>query len=216
MSSVFQSNQGSGFSAAGFKFKNTILVYVLFTALSAFLIMGLGACSSNPHKAEKIDTVIENKDHVTGDQNVGVKEGNMIVQTKVNMAEELRKLQIDVYSLEDRVYGNRKYGSSGLHGVLKKCRMDLADKKNGGDGKLMFTEPIDRVTEKDEEFKLGLDDKNKLVGVSEEFLKDRIQRFKGYRDLLEKRQDEYEEKVAICQTDLKARKADQSATAENK
>lgn len=190
------------------RMRSSLLVYAAFTMLSMFLVMGLGACSSNPHKAEKIDTNIENKDHVTGDQNVGVKEGNMVVQTKVNMAEELRKLQYDVYGLEDHVYGNRKYGSSGLYGVLKKCRMDLADKKNGGDGKLLFTEPIDRVTEKDEEFKLGLDDKNKLVGVSEEFLKDRIQRFKGYRDILEKRQDEYDEKVAICQTELRSRQTD--------
>jgi hypothetical protein len=127
------------------------------------------------------------------------------------MSEELRKLQYDVYELEDRVYGNRKYGSLGLYGVLKKCKVELSDKKNGGDGKLIWTEPIDRVTDRDEDYKMGLDERDKLVGVSEEFLKDRITKFRNYRNVLEKRQDEYEEKLAVCQVDLRGRKADREA-----
>lgn len=129
----------------------------------------------------------------------------MVVQKKVMMNEELRKLQYEVYELEDRVYGNRKYGSLGLYGVLRECRLQLSDTKNGGDGKLKWTEPIDRVTEKEEEFKIGLDEEKKLVGVSEEFLADRIKRFKGYKSVLDKRQDEYEEKVAICKAELKSK-----------
>lgn len=169
------------------------------------------ACSHNPNKAEKIDTKIEKSDTVTGDTSVGVKDGNMVVQKKVAMNEELRTLQNDVYELEDRVYGNRKYGSLGLYGVLKDCRLQLADKDNGGSGKLMFTEPIDRVTDKEDDFKVGLDEKDKLVGVSEEMLLDRITRFRGYKSVLQKRQDEYEEKVDICKNELKAKKADKNA-----
>jgi hypothetical protein len=164
----------------------------------------LVSCSSK-HKAEKIETEIEKKEVITGDESVGIKDGNMIVQKKVSMNEELRKLQYEVYSLEDRVYGNRNYGSLGLYGSLRECRANLADKKNGGDGKLIWTEPIDRVTAKEEDFKIGIDEKEKLVGISEEFLKDRIQRFRGYRNILEKRQDEYDEKLAICRTELKSR-----------
>jgi len=123
------------------------------------------------------------------------------------MNEELRKIQYEVYELEDRVYGNRKYGSLGLYGVLRDCKLQLSDTNNGGDGKLKWTEPIDRVTDKEEDFKIGLDEEKKLVGVSEEFLADRIKRFKGYQNLLNKRQDEYEEKVSICKAELKANKA---------
>ena len=64
---------------------------------------------------------------------------------------------------------------------------------------------MDRVTDKEDEFKIGLDDKKKLVGVSEEFLSDRIARFKGYHTLLDHRQDEYEEKVAMCKTELNSK-----------
>lgn len=182
----------------------------LALALSG-LVSLVTACSHNPHKAEKVETHIEKADSVSGDTKLGVKDGNMIVQRKVQMSEELRTLQNDVYELEDRVYGNRKYGSLGLYGVLRDCRTQLADKDNGGTGKLQWTEPIDRVTDKDDDFKIGIDEKEKLVGVSEEMLKDRIERFRGYKSILQKRQDEYEEKVAICQNELKVKKSEKNA-----
>lgn len=163
------------------------------------------ACTSNPNKAKDIETTMENSSQVTGDTSLGVKDGMMVVQKKVQMNEELRKIQYEVYELEDRVYGNRKYGSLGLYGVLRDCRLQLSDTKNGGDGKLKWTEPMDRVTDKEDEFKIGIDEEKKLVGVSEEFLADRIKRFKGYKSVLDKREDEYEEKVAICKAELKSK-----------
>ncbi len=154
---------------------------------------------------------MNNQDKVSGDTTVGVKGGDMVVQRKVQMNEELRTLQNEVYELEDHVYGNRKYGSLGLYGVLKDCRTQLADKENGGDGHLAWTEPIDRVTDKEDDFQIGLDEKNKLIGVSEEMLRDRLARFRGYKTVLMKRQDEYDDKVAICKNDLKNHRADKSA-----
>ncbi|AGH95870.1 hypothetical protein [Pseudobdellovibrio exovorus] len=179
--------------------------YIGFAALLLSVEMLFTACSSNPNKARDIETKMENSSEVTGDTSLGIKDGMMVVQKKVQMNEELRRLQYEVYELEDRVYGNRKYGSLGLYGVLRDCRLQLSDPKNGGDGKLKWTEPIDRVTEKEEEFKIGIDEEKKLVGVSEEFLADRIKRFKGYKTILDKRQDEYEEKVAICKAELKSK-----------
>ncbi len=170
------------------------------------LAMVVISCASNPHKAKEIDDKIEKEQALTDEQSIGVKEGNMVFQQKVDMAEELRRLQIGVYSLEDRVYGNRKYGSSGLYGVLKKCRADLVSPKNGGDGKLIWTEPIDRVSDKEEEFEIGYNDKDKIVGVSQEFLKDRINRFKDYQRVLQKREDEYQDKIDICDAQLKTAK----------
>jgi hypothetical protein len=73
---------------------------------------------------------------------------------------------------------------------------------------LSWTEPIDRVTDKEDDMKLGLDEKDQLVGVSEEMLRDRLERFHNYKQVLQKREDEYEDKLAICKNDLKARKAD--------
>lgn len=138
------------------------------------IVLGvLVACKSNPNKAEKIETAMTGDQTITGSERVGVKNGNMVVQKKVEMNEELRRLQYEVFELEDKVYGNRKYGSKGLYGALKDCKLETVAKKNGGDGKLMWTEPADRITDKEEEFNIGIDEQNKLVGVSEEFLKDR-------------------------------------------
>lgn len=182
-----------------------------FILIAASLLVVAG-CSSNPHKATKIDTKMEKEDSVVGDETVGVKGGNMIVQKKVKMNEELRRIQYEVYEMEDRVYGNRKYGSKGLYGALKACREEAVSKKLGGDGKLMWTEPVDRVTDKEEDFNIGVDEKERIVGISEEFLKDRIARFKKYKGVLQKRQDEYEEKLEICDADLKAKKESLSAS----
>ena len=183
--------------------KNMGRVFVL-----AATSLGLAACSHNPHKAEKIETKMERSEAISGEEKLGVKDGNLIVQKKVEMNEELRRLQNEVFSLEDRVYGNRKYKSQGLYGTLKACRVKVTSKEMGGNGKLMWTEPIDRVTDKEEEFDIGIDERDKIVGVSEEFLKDRIKRFKGYRAVLQKREDEYQEKVEICDAELASREHD--------
>lgn len=180
-------------------------LFLGFFSLSILFILG---CSSSPHKAEKVDTTIEKTQSVGGGEQIGVKDGKMVVQQKVLMGEELRRLQTDVYEMEDRIYGNRKYGSSGKYGMLKECRMEASDKSNGGDGKLKWTEPMSRVTDSETEFKIGLDEKDQLVGVSDEFLKDRIDRFKKYKTILQGREDELNEKLDICQTELKSQKAD--------
>jgi len=184
-----------------------LIQVISYAALLFFIEVTLTACASNPNKAKEIETKMDQSQQISGDTALGVKDGNMVVQRKVMMNEELRKLQYEVYEMEDRVYGNRKYGSLGLYGVLRDCRMQLSDVKNGGDGKLKWTEPIDRVTDKEDDFKIGIDEENKLVGVSEEFLLDRIKRFKTYKSVLVKREDEYEEKVAICKADLKTKAA---------
>ncbi|MCB9025258.1 MAG: hypothetical protein H6625_03000 [Bdellovibrionaceae bacterium] len=175
-----------------------------FITLSSLLV----ACA-NPNKARDIETKMDKATSVSGDTHLGIKDGNLVVQKKVQMNEELRRLQNEVYSLEDRVYGNRKYGSEGLYGMLKQCRKDLSSKKYGGDGKLVWTEPMDRVTDKEDDWEVGVDETDKIVGVSDEFLLDRIKRFKDYKKVLQKREDEYKEKTEICDAKLETQKSDQ-------
>ncbi|MEQ1877343.1 MAG: hypothetical protein ABL958_11925 [Bdellovibrionia bacterium] len=184
------------------------------TLIAICLALLFTGCAKSPHKAEKIDTKVDNSETIRKEEEVGVKDGNMVVQRKTLMSEELRRLQYEVYEMEDHVYGNRKYGSQGLYGVLKECRRNLAMKENGGTGKLMWTEPLDRITDKEEEWKVGVDEKNKIVGVSEEFLKDRIARFQEYKRVLQKRDEEYQDKVDICKAELKTRQTDQAKAGE--
>lgn len=179
--------------------KSLLLVLLAAAALSS--------CKTNPNKVNDIETQLDHKNEMNQESSIGVKDGNAVFQKKVSLNEELRKVQYEVYELEDRVYGNRKFGSLGLYGVLRECKVQLTDPRYGGDGKLMWTEPLERITDKEDDFKIGIDEQNKLVAVTEEFLVDRIQRFRGYKTTLNKRQDEYEEKVAICKAELRGKQA---------
>ena len=172
------------------------------------LTLVLVSCRSNPNKAEKIDTTMEISAKVSGAENVGVKKGLMVVQEKAQMSERLRDLQNAVYSLEDKAYGTRKLGSLGLYGQLKNCKRKLASKPYGGSGSMVWTEPLDRVTDKEDELKIGLDEKKDLVGVNEEYLRDRVARFSGYKQILQKRTDEFQDRVEECQADLAQRQVD--------
>jgi hypothetical protein len=178
--------------------------------ISLSVLSSLVACSTNPHKAESIQTQLDQSTTVSGTQNVGLKKGEMVVIDKTQMAEKLRDLQNQVYSLEDRVYGTRKLGSLGLYGDLKSCRRKLASRQYGGSGTLVWTEPLDRVTDKEEEFKIGLDEKKELVGVTEEYLRDRLGRFQGYRSILQKRADDFDQQIDACTTEIGSKKFDES------
>ncbi len=180
--------------------------YALVAILSAAILVG---CKSNPHKAQDIDTKLEQANTVSGAQKVGLKNGEMVVQSKEEMSEKLRDLQNTVYSLEDKVYGTRKLKSLGLYGELKSCKRRLASRQYGGSGTLVWTEPLDRVTDKEEEFKIGLDEKKNLVGVTEEYLRDRFARFNGYKMILQKRADEFEAQIEDCKAKLAEREMDE-------
>jgi hypothetical protein len=175
----------------------------LFSILFYITILFLFSCKTNPNKVSDIETKLDHKNQLNQESSVGVKDGNAVFQKKVSLNEELRKIQYEVYELEDRVYGNRKFGSLGLYGVLRECKIQLTDPRNGGDGKLSWSEPIERITDKEDDFKIGIDEQKKLVAITEEFLVDRIQRFRGYKATLNTRQDHFEEKIAICKAELR-------------
>lgn len=172
------------------------------------LSLVITGCKSNPHKAEEIQTQMEKSEVVSGSQSVGVKNGEMVVIDKAEMSEKLRDLQNSVFALEDKVYGTRKLGSLGLYGDLKSCKRKQASRQFGGTGTMVWTEPLDRVTDKEEELKVGIDEKKELVGLSEEFLKDRVGRFQRYKQILQKRHDEFEEKIEECKKEISAREMD--------
>lgn len=171
------------------------------------LVIGLflAACA-NPNKAKDLDTKVDMTAPVNSGAVIGVKDGDMVYQRKVQMNEELRKLETDVYNLEAKVYGGPRYlDNKGLYGVLKDCRAEMSEARNGGDGKLLWTEKREYVTAEDDLSKIGIEDKKKIVGVSEEYLKDRLTRFGNYRKVLMDRQEEYETKVKVCELELKTK-----------
>lgn len=183
----------------------------MFQVVALILVsVFLSACKSNPNKAEQLQTQLDGAASVSGTQVVGLKKGEMMVMDKAAMSEKLRDLQNTVYGLEDKVYGTRKLNTLGLYGDLKSCRRKLNSRQFGGSGNMVWTEPMDRVTDKEEELKIGLNEKNELTGVSEEYLRDRVMRFQGYKTILQKRSDEFESQINECKTQLAAKEMDGS------
>lgn len=174
-------------------------------ALPLFLF--LAACASNPNKAQKLSTNLEKAQALTGDSRIGEKDDLLVVQRKELVAEDLRRLQYDVHGLEDRTYGgDRYYGNPGVWGALNQCRMELASIENGGSGKLTYIEPLEYVVPEDEMGQIGYDEAGNLVSVSEEFLKDRIKRYQGYRKVLAERNRVLSDKFDMCRLELQVQK----------
>ncbi len=186
----------------------TVLLVLLF-ALNMAANVG---CATNPHKAVKLDTSIEKTTPISQDSVIGVKDGNIVYQKKILLGEELRSVTVTVHEMEAKLYGGpRYYDNNGLIGALKICRAQLSGLT---DGKLLWTEKRDYVVPESEDIKMGLDESGKLAGLTEEFLRDRIERFRGYKRILESRTSDMEDKISACQSEVAYTKQSRTVASE--
>lgn len=180
----------------------------LFSGLLALAFLaGCATATEKKNSIKDVDTRLKEEKEVSGGDRLGLRDDKVKVQKKVLLAEELRGLENEVYNMENEVYGNRQFGTKGLYGVYFECMGELNSVELGGSGKLAPIEPPAKVIKEDQDLTFGRDEKGDLVGISEEYLSERIERFKKYRDVLSKRRSEYELKVQICENDVKAAKA---------
>ncbi len=178
----------------------------------------LAGCAHDQYKAHKISSNLKYAEPITGNEELGVKNGDLVVQKKVLMSEQLRDLQNKVYALQDRVYGDEDYHSEGIYGALVKCRAALVSPAYGGNGHLMWTEPMDRVVHSSKDFIVGLDNRNQIIGIKTEYLKNRIARFRQDYAILKHREHELTTQLDVCDTALNAAKwkmKHKSETAQN-
>ena len=156
----------------------------------------LAACASNPNRAERIDTKIEYAEKAGADVTIGVRGGEMIAQRQVLISEELRRAQNDSYELEANVYGGQRYlDNYGLWGALRNCNIRLAHRT--GEIKPMGEKRAYVIPEED--YQMGLDKNNQIIGLQREYLKERLERFHRYKEVLLERKQEYEDKIALCE-----------------
>jgi hypothetical protein len=188
-----------------FKEDVTVLpVFLLSGVISLYLALALTGCSSSPHRAESLDLDLKNAEKVSTDTELGVKQGLTVVQRKTSMAEELRRVKIQAHDLEASVYGGPRYfGNRGLYGVLKECLMERARPENGGEGKLQpMPEERNYVISDEQESKIGLDDKGRVVGLSDEYLKDALDRYRDAIRILTTRESDYTDRISMCKLGL--------------
>lgn len=176
------------------------------TQISALIlvgfILGLSACKTNPNKARVLETEIETSSAVSKDERVGVDaDKDMVYQKQLSLTEEIRRLQNSVVDSEDRVYGTRAYNTTGLLGEYRKCHNKLSDSQKAS---LATPETVDRISERDEDLKVGIDEKNsKLAAVSEEKLMDRISRLKTYKKEIQAKEDLWSANLERCRLMVK-------------
>lgn len=167
------------------------------------------SCSS-PSKVKRLedeDTKLKDANPV-GTENVGIKDDHIVVQKKVYLSENLRRLQNEVKELERLIYGARKNDPGGLYLLLRECHQRASDKRIGGDGKYPGMERIARLTGKDPEYKYGLDSKDHLVAISDEFFHERINRYRKFKEILEKRHTDFQEDLGVCEAKYRSRLID--------
>lgn len=165
----------------------------------------LGACATNPHKAEVIQEPVVNSRGEAGPITIGLNEKDeMVYQQKRSMVRVLLDLQYDTFALDERVNGSKQYGSIGLLGVLENCWSEVSEKPfvdSEGYRTLRLPPPTNRVifenTVRD-----GIDkDTKELVRIEEGFVKDRIAALEKYNVLLS--EDEKKLNIMIKSCELK-------------
>ena len=174
------------------------------------LVLGLVGCSTSHKEKSKVknleDSQLEKVKTVAGGDKLGIRDDAFKIQKKVDLAENLRDLENNTYGIEYEVYGNREYGTKGLYGAYSDCKAEVNSIQYDGTGKMHPIEDPAPVINEEHKFEYGVDKKGDLVGISEEFLSERIERFKKYKVVLNKRRTEYETKLRICENDLKQAK----------
>jgi len=174
---------------------------MLRSLLLGLTLLTFVGCSSNPNKPEETTTVLENSQAVAYDTQLGLNEkGEVVTSRKIKLADQLVGLQKEVYELEMEVYGNQELGRKGLYGILRKC-LDEGDELKRLPARTILTKG-----EEDIRGKMVLDEDKNLVNVSEEFFLERIKRFEGYRESYLSQRDDFDERIRICNYELKKKK----------
>ncbi|MBC86279.1 MAG: hypothetical protein CL677_03790 [Bdellovibrionaceae bacterium] len=176
---------------------------ILVSILALGILSGCATQLEKRNEVKDLDTMMDKKENIKGDESVGIKDNKFRIQKKVLLAEELRRLENVTYGIEYEVYGNREYGTKGLYGAYRDCKTEENSVALGGDGTMSPIEAPAPVINEESKLDFGLDEKGDMVGVSEEYLSERIDRFQKYRKILKKRRSEYETKLGICENNIK-------------
>lgn len=161
--------------------------------LTLMLLAALPACSSN--KIKPVDEPLDVKAKM-GEQEIGLNEDNEgIIQDSVAVEDELRSLSWKNYESERKLKQERT--------DLVQCRTELADPRLGGNKKLEpipeleISEDLGKVQEK-----IGITQNGRIKVVKKQFLNERIEKEREYRDSLQKLVKVLQDHRVECERDL--------------
>jgi TolA-binding protein len=169
-----------------------------FATLALFAGISLVGCSSTPEGPGELEKTYNTS---TGDnrEQVGMRDDKVVVQKRIYLEEQLFSLKSEVDDLQSTIFGKSRQDPGGLYLGLKDCRNRLSDPRLGGNGKPQPMEKWVNITAQDEQFFFKADKNNHLVGVSEEALDNRIQRFQKHQRMLTEQYDSFKDKLDTCE-----------------
>ena len=164
------------------------------TLIICFLMLAsLPACSS--HKVKPVDEPLDVKGKY-GDQEIGLNEDNEgIIQDSIAVEDELRVLAWKNYETERKLKQERT--------DLIQCRTDLADPRLSGNKKLdpipelEISEDLGKIQEK-----IGITQNGRIKVVKKQFINERIEKERDYRESLERLVKELTHHREECERDL--------------
>jgi|GEM_PF-619753 len=161
--------------------------------LTLLLLTALPACSSN--KIKPVDEPLDVKAKL-GDQEIGMNEDDEgIIQDSVPVEDELRALSWKNYETERKLKQERF--------DLVQCRTELADPRLSGNKKLdtipelEISANLSKVQEK-----IGITQNGRIKVVKKQFINERIEKEREYRDSLDKLVKVIQDNRVDCERDL--------------
>jgi len=173
------------------------------SGVAVLVALALTGCGSKEKKVsmdepEKLDREYVNK---TGErsESVGEKGGNIVIQKKVALEEDMTRTKDAIADAENSIYGSSRQDPGGMWLKLKECRRKTADPRLGGNGVPEAMEKWEKPSATDPDVKYRVEDKKKIVAVSEEQLEDRLGRLRNVKNILDRRYEEYRDKLDSCE-----------------
>jgi hypothetical protein len=161
-----------------------------------FTILVSACASTGPRDMDK---TLNNGTGETGEK-VGVRDDKVVIQKRIYLEEQLWTLKSEVDDLQRAIFGASRQDPGGIWLGLRECRKRLSDPRIGGMGKPEPMETWTNITKQDEAFFYKVDKKtNSLVGVSEEALDERLQRYQTHKRVLSTKYDEMKDKIDSCE-----------------
>ena len=168
------------------------------------LVTFLAVSCSSKKKLESVKTEMENQATVDASTTIGTSQnGETVIQEKTKLVDYLIELERQVYTSEETIYGNRSYGNIGKYGALENCMTELQKKTTGKWGMVELPEKILLTRIGAPKKKAGIDEKKKLVLLSEEEITGRISRFEEYKQTYEDQLDWFDLEIKNCTLKLK-------------
>ena len=170
----------------------SVVISKISPVLSILLVT---ACAGNKYKVKEVETEVQTQGTYQGAK-IGLNENKeAVVQTETAADVELRQIAWKNYDLEQKIAAE--------HGLLTRCREEVADPRLGGSGQVTEIPDVDNMkTPANVKEELGITKGGNLSVIKKEMLVDRLESEKKYYDALSTAARTIEKHKSNCEREM--------------